>query len=72
MCFIVDPFSGSLRNNLHIEDFANIVREMIELYVPLDDNGTATTQKAVKKDFLVSQFACTIIPTMLRFTCYNL
>ena len=63
MCFIIDPFSGSLRSNLHIEDVANIVREMIELYVPLDDDGTATTRKVAKKDFLVSQCACTVIPT---------
>ena len=63
MCLIVDPFSGELRNKLHIEDLARIVREMIELYIPLDEDGTETTRKEVKRDFLVSQCTCTIVPT---------
>jgi len=58
MCLIVDPFSAELRNKLHVGDLACIMREMIEMYVPLDEDGESTMRKKVKKDFLVRQLTC--------------
>ena len=58
-CFIVDPNNAALRNKIHVKDFALYVREMIEKYIPLDDDGKDTKRKEVKNDFLVRPFPFT-------------
>ena len=64
-CFIVDPNNAQLRNKLQVKDLACYVREMIEWYVPLDDDGKSTMRKEVKNDFLVRLLSFAII-------CFNL
>ena len=55
MCFIFDPFSHAWHSTFKIgTNRAVIVKEMIDLFVPLDEDGATTMRERVKREFLVS------------------
>ena len=54
ICLLVDPFSHEWRSTFFIQtNLAVLVNEMMEMYIPLDDNGSSTSRANVKKEFMV-------------------
>ena len=49
-------------NNFLQTNLAELVKEMIEKYVPLDDDGTSTSRERVTKDFQVSVISNAFLP----------
>ena len=55
MAFLVDPFGHDWRAKFELQTpLATLMREMIELYIKKDDNGSNTKQERVMKEFMVS------------------
>lgn len=53
-CFLVDPFNHQLRSQfMLVPDTAVLIKEMIEHYVPLDEDGSSTRRQRVKEEFMV-------------------
>ena len=53
--FLVDPYNHQLRDKVMIQtEMAPLVNEMIEHYIPLDSDGSATSRDRVKEEFMVS------------------
>ena len=40
---------------------ADLIREMIEGYVPLNEDVTASTRRKVKEDFMVLSWKCRVV-----------
>lgn len=54
MCLLVDPFSHEWRSTFFVQtNLAVLVNEMMEMYIPLDDNGSSTSRARVKEEFMV-------------------
>ena len=54
-CFMVDPFNHEWRSTFKLEpSFAELEKEMVEAYVPLDEDGSTETRDRILKDFQVS------------------
>ena len=54
--YLVDPLNHSLRSTvLLMPEMSVLVKEMIEPYIPVDDDGSDTTRKRVTEDFMVCQ-----------------
>jgi hypothetical protein len=52
--FLVDPFNHELRSVFLVQPpKAILIKEMIEHYVPLDDDGQSTRRERVKLEFMV-------------------
>ena len=52
--FYVDPFNHHWRSTFRVEgSFAMHVKEMIEFFIPKDEDDSTETRKKVKNDFLV-------------------
>jgi hypothetical protein len=57
MCFIVDPFNWVWCSRFHLQtNMAELVTEMIELFVPLDADKSSKARDIVRADFMVSSF----------------
>ena len=57
MCFLVDPFSHEWCLAFLVQtDMAVLLNETIEMYIPLDDNGSNTARVRVKKEFQVRSY----------------
>ena len=55
MAFLCDPFCHEWRSTFKIQThLAVLMREMIDLYVPLDDDGKTTSRVRVMAEFKVS------------------
>ena len=55
MTFLVDPFAHDWRGKFELQTSkAELVWEMIALYVPLDADGSLTSQNKMVKEFEVS------------------
>ena len=54
MAFLVDPFNGSWRSIYHMDTpLAPLMREMIDLYVGIDEDGSSTSRDRVLGEFMV-------------------
>ena len=54
MCLLVDPFSHEWRSTFFIQtNLAVLVNELMEMYIPLDDDGSNTSRMRVKEEFMV-------------------
>ena len=54
MSFLVDPFNWVWRSKFQLQtNLAELVTEMINLFVPLDDGGASTSRDIVREDFMV-------------------
>ena len=54
-CYIVDPYSYKWRSKFKLEtDMSALINEMIETYIPRDEDGGSTARQRVKKEFMVS------------------
>ena len=54
--YLVDPLNHSLRSTvLLMPEMSVLVKEMIEAYIPVDDDGSDTTRKRVTEEFMVCQ-----------------
>ena len=52
--YLCDPFNHEMCATFHLQaGMADLISEMIMAYVPLDEDGTASTQRKVKEDFMV-------------------
>ena len=57
MAYLVDPRAREWRNKFMLEaDVAELVNEMIEMFVDLDKDGSSKTRLLVKRQFMVSLF----------------
>ena len=57
MAFLCDPFCHEWRSTFKLQTpLAKLMKEMINIYVPLDANGTETSQWRVLAEFKVSYF----------------
>ena len=68
MCFLVDPFSYEWRSTFLLDtNRGELVTEMIQKFVPLDEDGTGKARARVMQDFMVSliYFRCLFI------SCYT-
>ena len=55
---LVDPYSYLWRSKLKLEtDMSVLINEMIETYVPKDDDGGTTARQRVRKEFMVSEIS---------------
>ena len=53
--YLVDPYSYKWRSTFKLEtDMPGLINEMIETYIPLDEDGGSTARQRVKKEFMVS------------------
>ena len=56
-CYLVDPFNHQWRSTFYVDaPTAVLVNEMINAYVPVDDDGSSETRKRVKEEFMVKVF----------------
>lgn len=54
MAYLVDPFAHEWRNKFKLQTGkASLVDEMMELFVPLDEDGTSRTRTRVREEFEV-------------------
>ena len=54
ICPLVDPFCHEWQSTFFIQiNLAVLVNEMMEMYIPLDDNGSSTSRARAKKEFMV-------------------
>ena len=62
MAFLCDPFGHEWRSVFKIQtNLAVLMREMIDLFVPLDEDGLSTSRKRILAKFMVSTFMfCTV------------
>ena len=57
MAFLCDPFCHEWRSTFKLQTpLAKLTKEMINIYVPLDANGTETPRQRVLAEFKVSFF----------------
>ena len=55
MAFLVDPFAHAWRGKFELQTCkAELVAEMIALYVPLDEDGSSKSRREMRKEFQVS------------------
>ena len=58
-CFICDPFNFEWREKFKIAGNLRVhVQEMIDHFIPLDEDGTCTTRRKIHNDFEVSFIQC--------------
>ena len=54
MCFLVDPFSWEWRHKFLLQaNVKQIVREMVQKFVPLDKDGSSSARNRVTAEFKV-------------------
>lgn len=75
MAYLVDPFNCVWRSKFKLPtDLAELLTEMIELFVPLDEDGSSKKRDQVRADFMVSvcfvRF-CITIPLLLVLRTYS-
>ena len=64
MCFLVDPFSWEWRSTFFLEtNMAELVTEMVNHYIPLDEDSSSTTRERVTKEFQVCRIFFFLIRT---------
>ena len=52
--YLCDPFNHQMRDKFKLQvEMAELVKEMIEAYVPLDDDDSNETRRMVKEEFMV-------------------
>ena len=67
MAFLCDPFGHEWRSIFKIQtNLAVLVREMIDLFVPLDDEGLSTSRKRILAKFMVSKFNFCIVRSTIH------
>ena len=73
MCFLVDPYNGAWRSKFEIQtNMAELVMEMIALYVPKDPDGSSTSRNAMRVEFKVSVANTMLLLVRCFITCSNL
>ena len=55
MAYLVDPYCHEWRDTFLLNtNKAELVREMIKMYIPLDEDESDTSRQRVKEEFMVS------------------
>ena len=64
MCFLVDPFSWEWRSIFFLDtNMAELVTEMVNHYIPVDEDGSSTTRERVTKEYHVCRIFFFLVRT---------